>query len=70
MQRGHAEVVKILLKQGADSNKPTHAGCTPLALAAEVSALHGIVMLAVDGAPIVVAADMLWVHTEAFRGMF
>ena len=54
----------------AASHKPNPNFLPPLALAAEVSALHGIVMLAVDGAPIVVAADMLWVHTEAFRGMF
>ena len=36
MQGGHAEVVQVLLEQGATPDKPTSDGYTPLALAAEV----------------------------------
>ena len=38
MQNGHAEVVKVLCKAGADADQPGPDGRLPLALAAEVSA--------------------------------
>ena len=46
MQSGHAEVVRVLLeaRAAADVDKPTSDGYTPLARAAKVSALRGIVI--------------------------
>ena len=38
MQSGHADVVEVLLREGATSDEPTPNGRIPLALAAEVSA--------------------------------
>ena len=49
MQGGHAEVVQVLLEQGATPDKHTSDGYTPLALAAEVTAMRGIVLFTVDG---------------------
>lgn len=36
MQRGHAEVVKVLMRGGANADETTSDGYTPLALAARV----------------------------------
>lgn len=44
MQGGHAWVVKMLVEAGATPDKATPRKITPLALAAEVSALRGIVI--------------------------
>ena len=50
MQRGHAEVVKALLRAGADVHKPTPHGNTPLALTTKVGASRGK-FFAFDGSP-------------------
>ena len=44
MQGGHAWVVKKLIEAGAPPDKPIPRKITPLALAAEVSALLGNIM--------------------------
>ena len=46
MQNGHAEVVEVLCKAGADADWPTLNRWTPLALAAEVNAVQNNVMFA------------------------
>ena len=40
IQRGFAEVVKVMLKASANTDKPTPHGYTALAVAAEVSVLQ------------------------------
>ena len=52
MQRGHAEVVKLLLDGGADADKSIYDSYTPLALAAEVNALHLIDLFGVARSPL------------------
>lgn len=51
MQNGHLQVVKVLLKKGANPDQSTLFGKTPLALAARVSALSCIAMSAVHCSP-------------------
>ena len=51
MQRGHYRVVQALLKKGANPDKPSPDGKTPLALAVRVRAVRSFIMSAVNGSP-------------------
>ena len=55
MQHAGVMIVNMLLEEGANPNKLTLDGKTPLALAARVRAMRSFIMFAVNGSPTAVS---------------